>query len=196
MIILTQASDGGTGIILALFIAIGLFALAAWGTHWIWYFRSFGMFAGGNAVLSARNFLGVIGLVVPIVGIIHGVAIWVGVGVRVGNDPRTTFDDLPNEQQASDLRRRMLLFSALIIVCTGMTAYELVQVEYGGAEGATVWAPLAGLYNALGFWPAVLFFPALGLFGIATMVRERVSCSLQSRSSLTPEHRSHLWDLD
>jgi hypothetical protein len=35
MIILTQASDGGTGIFLALFIAIGLFALAAWGTHWI-----------------------------------------------------------------------------------------------------------------------------------------------------------------
>ena len=69
MIILTQASDGGTGIFLALFIAIGLFALAAWGTHWIWYFRSFGMFARG---LSARYFLGVIGLVVPIVGIIQG----------------------------------------------------------------------------------------------------------------------------
>jgi len=171
MIILTQASDGGTGIFLTLFIAIGLFALAAWGTHWIWYFRSFGMFAGGNVVLSARYFLGVIGLVVPIVGIIHGVAIWAGFGARVGDNPRTTFDDLPIEQQASDLRRRMLLFGAAIIVCTGMTAYELVQVEYGGAE-RTVWAPLAGLYNALGFWPAVLFFPALGLLGITPMARK------------------------
>jgi hypothetical protein len=169
MIILTQASDGGTGIFLALFIAIGLFALAAWGTHWIWYFRSFGM--RGPVVLSARYFLGVIGLVVPIVGIIHGVAIWAGVGARVGDDAKTTLDDLPIEQQASYLRRRMLLFGAWIIVCTGMTAYELVQVEYGGAE-RTVWAPLAGLYNALGFWPAVLFFPALGLFGITPMARK------------------------
>src|SRR5215831_8371225 len=75
MIILTQASDAGMRIFLALFIAIGLFALAAWGTHWIWYFRSFGM--RGNLVLNARYFLGVIGLVVPIVGIIHGIAIWV-----------------------------------------------------------------------------------------------------------------------
>src|SRR5215470_4685075 len=114
MIILTQASDGGMRIFLALFIAIGLFALAAWGTHWIWYFRSFGM--RGNVVLNARYFLGVIGLVVPIVGIIHGVAIWVAKGARVVDDPRTTFDDLPIEQQASDLRRRMLLFGAAIIV--------------------------------------------------------------------------------
>ena len=66
----------------------------------------------------------------------------------------------------------MLLFGSAIIVCTGMTAYELVQLEYGGAERATVWAPLAGLYNALGFWPAVLFFPALGLFGITNMARK------------------------
>jgi len=44
MIILTQASDGGTGIFLALFIAIGQVALAAWVTHWIWFFRSFGLF--------------------------------------------------------------------------------------------------------------------------------------------------------
>jgi hypothetical protein len=172
MIILTQAADGGTWIFLALFIVIGLFALAAWATHWIWYFRSFGMFATGNVVLSAPFVLGVIGLVVPIVGIIHGVAIWAGGGARVGHEPRTTFDDLPIEQRASPLRRLMLLFGAAIIVCTGMTAYELVQLEYGGAERVTVWAPVAGLYNALGFWPAVLFFPALGLLGITPMARK------------------------
>jgi len=62
MIILTQASDGGTGIFLALFIAIGQVALAAWVTHWIWFFRSFGK---DNVVLNImrknwlRYFLGV-----------------------------------------------------------------------------------------------------------------------------------------
>jgi hypothetical protein len=78
------------------------------------------MFARG---LSARSFMGVIGLVVPIVGIIHGVAIWAGAGARVGDDDRTTLDDLPIKQRASALRRLMLLFGAAIIVCTGMTAY-------------------------------------------------------------------------
>ena len=183
MIILAQASDGGMRIFLALFIAIGLFALAAWGTHWIWYFRSFGMFAGGNVVLSARYFLGVIGLVVPIVGIIHGVAIWAGFGARVGDDDRATLDDLPIEQRASALRRLMLLFGGAIIVCTGMTAYELVQVEYGGEE-RMVWAPLAGLYDALGFWPAVLLLPALGLFGITAMAR-KLRAANDTRSTIT-----------
>jgi hypothetical protein len=39
----------------------------------------------------------------------------------------------PIEQRTSALRRLMLLFGAAIIVGTGMTAYELVQLEYGGA---------------------------------------------------------------
>ena len=141
------------------------------------------MFARGNVVLNARYFLGVIGLVVPIVGIIHGVAIWAGFGARVGDDDRTTLDDLPIEQRASALRRLMLLFGGAIIVCTGMTAYELVQVEYGGEE-RMVWAPLAGLYNALGFWPAALFFPALGLFGITIMAR-KLRAANATRSTMT-----------
>jgi hypothetical protein len=96
MIILAQASDGSTWIFLALGIAIGLVALAAWATHWIWFFRSFGLFRvlvsfGKDNV--ARNiirknwlhyFLGAMGLAVPIVGIIHGFAIWAGAGLRVG----------------------------------------------------------------------------------------------------------------
>src|SRR5215471_11343833 len=168
MIILAQGSNSGMWILIAIGIAAAL-AFAAWGTHWIWFFRSFGVFARG---ISARYFLGVIGLLVPIVGIIHGVAIWAGAGARVRDDDRTTLDDLPIEQRASTLRRLMLLFGAAIILSTGMTAYELVQLEYGGAERVTVWAPLAGLYNALGFWPAVLFLPALGLFVITTMARK------------------------
>lgn len=168
MIILAQASDTGIWILIAVGIAVAV-ALAAWGTHWIWHFRSFGMFGRGS---SARYFLGVMGLLVPIVGIIHGFAIWAGAGARVGDDDRKKLDDLPIEQRALALRRLMLLFGAAMIVAAGMTAYELVQLEYGGAERVTVWGPVAVLYNALGFWPAVLFFPALGLFGITTMARK------------------------
>ena len=104
------------------------------------------------------------------------------------DDARTTaytVDDLPIEQRASALRRLMLLFGTAIIIGTGITAYELVQVEYGGAERVRVWAPVAGLYNALGFWPAVLFLPALGLFGITAMARKLrgVNATRHSRAS-------------
>jgi len=76
-------------------IAIGLVALAAWATHWVWFFRSFGLFRfyrsfGKDNVIRdiirknwMRYFLGVMGLAVPIVGVIHGFAIWAGAGARV-----------------------------------------------------------------------------------------------------------------
>jgi hypothetical protein len=94
MTILAQASDGSTWY-LALGIGIGLVALAAWATHWIWFFRSFGLFRAirslgkDNVVHNImrenwlRYFLGVMGLTIPIVGIVHGFAIWAGVGARV-----------------------------------------------------------------------------------------------------------------
>jgi len=76
-------------------IAIGLVALAAWATHWVWFFRSFGLFRfyrsfrKDNVIRDIirknwmRYFLGVMGLAVPIVGVIHGFAIWAGAGARV-----------------------------------------------------------------------------------------------------------------
>jgi len=71
-------------------IAIGLVALAAWVTHCIWFFRSF----GSGSVLSKesraiirnnglRYYLGIMGLMIPIIGAGHGLAIWAGVGARV-----------------------------------------------------------------------------------------------------------------
>jgi hypothetical protein len=88
MITLAQASDDGT---------IGLVTMSAYITHRIWCFRSFGLFrvfrsfGKDNPVRNiARNnwlryFLGVMGLTVPIVGIIHGFAIWARAGARVSD---------------------------------------------------------------------------------------------------------------
>jgi hypothetical protein len=90
-------------------------------------------------------------------------------------DPKTTvysIDDLPLEKRAGALRRLMLIFAAAIIVGTGFTIYQLVQLEYGWAERVTVWGPIADLYRFLGFWPAVLFVPALGFLGLIEMVRK------------------------
>lgn len=89
---LAQAPFGGTWVFAALGIASGLVALAAWATHCIWFVRSFGWFPaftsfGKDMVRKngLRYFLGMLGLMVPIIGIIHGFAIWAGAGARARN---------------------------------------------------------------------------------------------------------------
>jgi len=51
-------------------------------------------------------------------------------------------------------------------------AYQLAQVEFGAARSATVWAPVALVYDLLGFWPAVLLLPALAVFIILSLGRK------------------------
>jgi len=74
---------GGHTWVFFLGIAIGLVALAAWVTHCIWFFRLF----GSGSVLSKdasviirnnglRYVLGIMGLMMPIVGVGHGIVIW------------------------------------------------------------------------------------------------------------------------
>jgi hypothetical protein len=49
-----------------------------------------------------------------------------------------------------------------------------------GARGVRVWFVVADIYNSFGFWPAVLFVPALGALGLLALgwklraVRQRI----------------------
>ena len=46
---------------------------------------------------------------------------------------------------------------------SALVGYELTRLQLGWAETSrTVW-PIPVIYQSLGYWPAVLFFPALGL---------------------------------
>ena len=74
-----------------------------------------------------------------------------------------TIDDLPVDQRIRALRRFMLLVPAAFTPAAALVGYELAQLEYGWAERVSVWAPVAFVYNTFGFWPAVLFIPAVGL---------------------------------
>jgi hypothetical protein len=101
--------------------------------------------------------------------------------------PRKTWtvDDLPLEERAAAVRRLTLLFSAAAIVGSGFTLYQLVQLELGWAQRVTVWAPIALLYDFLGFWPAVLLVPALGLLGIIGMASKLRAIKAATRSPMT-----------
>src|SRR5262245_52875370 len=83
--------------------------------------------------------------------------------------PVHTIDDLPLDQRVRTLRRMMLILPIAFTPLAAFVAYELAQVEYGGVASVRVWAPVAFLYNNFGFWPAVLFVPAVGLLLIMSL---------------------------
>jgi hypothetical protein len=77
--------------------------------------------------------------------------------------PVYTIDDLPVDQRARTLRRFLVLVPIGFTPAAALAGYELMRLEYGWARSVSVWAPVAFVYNSLGFWPAVLLIPALGL---------------------------------
>jgi len=88
--------------------------------------------------------------------------------------PIHTIDDLPLDQRVRALRRMMLIVPIAFTPAAALVSYEIAQVEYGWVASASVWAPVALLYNNFGFWPAVLFVPAAGLLlilGLALKLR-------------------------
>jgi hypothetical protein len=74
-----------------------------------------------------------------------------------------SIDDLPVDQRLRTLRRFLALVPIAFTPAAALMGYELMRVEYGWARSVSVWAPVAFVYNSLGFWPAVLLIPALGL---------------------------------
>jgi hypothetical protein len=75
-------------------------------------------------------------------------------------DPTTpvhTIDDLPVDQRVRTLRRMILIVPITFTPLAAFVAYDLAQVEYGGATSVRVWAPVAFLYNKFGFLACTRF---------------------------------------
>jgi hypothetical protein len=86
--------------------------------------------------------------------------------------PIQTVDDLPPAEGARQTRNGIWVIGIITVLGTAFMVYQLAQVEFGTARSVTVWAPVAMMYEFFGFWPAVLFVPALGLLLIAVMARK------------------------
>ena len=76
--------------------------------------------------------------------------------------PVATVDDLPPAEGARQTRNLMWIVGIVLTFGAAFMAYQLAQVEFGSARSATVWGPVALMYELFGFWPAVLLLPALG----------------------------------
>ena len=138
--------------------------------HRIGYLAPIAYIIGGVAVLAMPLFLepkdleGVIFVIVLGLGLLGWglFSLWRHSKLDA-TAPVHTIDDLPLDQRVRTLRRMMLILPIAFTPLAAFVAYELAQVEYGGATRVRVWAPVAFLYNNFGFWPAVLFVPAAGL---------------------------------
>jgi len=154
-----QAFDGGTWIFLTLGIAIGLVALAAWLTHSIWFLRSLVFFKslGMGHLLNAHYWLGVIGFAVPIVGVIHGFAIWAGAGAQVGDS-----GPIVSVGQAGGRRipwwAKALIFSVIWLGVVIGVGYFHTEVFLGGQIMPTQDEAISEAYGmAAGFGVAVVW---------------------------------------
>jgi hypothetical protein len=84
-------------------------------------------------------------------------------------------DQLPPEKRAAARLRLMLIISLAFIPAEAFTLYDLLRLESHEVESVRVWAPIALLYELLGFWPAVLLIPSLwGIIIGLLMLRVRL----------------------
>jgi hypothetical protein len=145
--------------------------------HRIGYLYSIAYMAGGVAVLGMPLFIdgpkdleGLIFLLLLGLGLLGWGAFSLWRHSRLDpTAPVHTIDDLPVDQRVRTLRRMIVIVPVAFTPLAAFVGYELAQVEYGLARSVRVWAPVAFLYNNLGFWPAVLFVPAVGLLLIMAL---------------------------
>jgi len=72
-------------------------------------------------------------------------------------------DRAPVSEQVRYYRRMLWLSLIAFPALSALSAYELHELESGAADSVRLWAPLAFLYERLGYWPTVLAPMALGL---------------------------------
>jgi hypothetical protein len=91
-----------------------------------------------------------------------------------------TLEDYPLDEQPRQLLRYMWITGVGTALLGAWIAYQLMQLESGAVRSVRVWFAVVDIYESFGFWPAVLFVPALGGLGLLALgwklrsVRQRV----------------------
>ena len=77
-------------------------------------------------------------------------------------------------EEASKLRKGLWVVLLAFPLISAWIADTLHRVETGAEQSARVWAPVAFVYNAFGYWPAVMTVPVIGvLCAISGVLRLR-----------------------
>jgi hypothetical protein len=78
-------------------------------------------------------------------------------GAKAFFDPNT----LAPRDRIAHVRRSFLILTAALAALTAMTVRDISILESGASNRALLWAPVGFMYDAFGYWPAVLFAPGL-----------------------------------
>lgn len=82
-----------------------------------------------------------------------------------------TLATAPPDLQRAWLRRWIPLGALGFVVLTAMNVHDLLDLERGNADSVRVWAPVALIYDAFGFWPAATCVPIVGALTLVALVR-------------------------
>lgn len=83
---------------------------------------------------------------------------------------KSWIEKLPPEKRRPAFRRVLIVGSAGFIYMSVIVAADLLKIENGTVSRVSTWAPVAGIYNSFGFWPAVLFVPAVFILFLALSI--------------------------
>jgi len=81
-------------------------------------------------------------------------------------------DYAPRDEQILYFRRAWWSTVLGFPVLTAWIAYNLCLLEKGAADSVFVVAPIGLIYERLGFWPAVLTLPAVGILCFVVLSRK------------------------
>ena len=81
----------------------------------------------------------------------------------------------PHVAQAARLRYMIAIQAIAVVVGSPLIAHVLREVEEGTLESTSIWAPIAWLYNSMGYGPALLVFPLVGIATLFVLIRRLVN---------------------
>jgi len=69
-------------------------------------------------------------------------------------------------------KRLIFIGGPILLFLSFWIIYNLNKLESGEVASVSIWSPIATLYETIGYWPAVLIIPALGLFVVLGNVKK------------------------
>ena len=103
-----------------------------------------------------------------------------------GESETTNPDLAPVPDQVRYYRRLLIVSVIAFLVLSTWTIYKLNLLESGAQDNVEVWAPVSFVYEYLGYWPAALSLPLLGIACCAVFLDKLRKLSSTPAETLKP----------
>ena len=119
--------------------------------------------------------IGVSAAVVSSIGVYGAVMLWLAGRTPDGTTARVpnvfNLHNLPVDQRRTIVRRQLILGALVWPAASAWIAFDIGRLESGAVEHVDLWAPIAFLYEHLGYWAAVMAMPIAGALLSAALLK-------------------------